>query len=281
MPRATIADVELYFELHGEGKIDTQQASGAAGADTVAFINGIAMTVQSWQPVRERFVDHGFRCLLHDCRGQLRSGKSLHRPFSLQLHAADFLALIDGLSIDRVHLVGTSYGAEIGILFAAAYPERTATLTLIACASELDSLMRAAAESWSIVADCGAVPLFRCMLPWAYSNHYLAQNRELLLAQEEAMSHQPANYCAAFKQLVEAFLQLDLSAELSRIQCPTLIIAAEQDLIKGPRIGRQIHNNIAGSEFCTLVGAGHAVVLEQPQQVAERTVQFIHRHCSC
>ncbi|ESQ16401.1 MAG TPA: alpha/beta hydrolase [Chromatiaceae bacterium] len=278
MPTLTIADIELYFELHGEEKMDAKQASDAVQADTVAFINGIAMTVQSWQPVREQFVNKGFRCLLHDCRGQLRSGKSLHRPFSFELHMADFLALLDRLNVNRVHLVGTSYGAEIGILFAATHPERVATLSLIACASKLDHLMRAAAESWSIAADCGAIALFRCMLPWAYSNTHLAQNRQQLLAQEQAMSRQPPEYRAAFKQLVDAFLQLDLSAELEHIECPTLVIAAEHDLIKGPAVGRQIHDGIAGSEFCILPDAGHALVLEQPHQVAARTIQFLHDH---
>ena len=36
MPREKIGDVELYYEVHGQGD------------GVVAFVNGVAMTVQSW-----------------------------------------------------------------------------------------------------------------------------------------------------------------------------------------------------------------------------------------
>ncbi len=266
MPAKKIGEVELYFESDGSGD------------QTVAFINGIAMTVDSWQPIRRRFVEHGYRCLLHDCRGQLRSEKPADGLYTMEQHVADFIGLLDALDLKRVHLVGTSYGSEIGMLLACTHPERTETLTVIAGVSELDDLMRAAAESWAIAADCGAVPFFRCMLPWAYNSDYLAKNHQSLLAQEEAMTRLPPEYFAAFKGLVGAFLQLDITAELQRIACPTLIISAERDLVKGPRYGQIIHDEVADSEFIVIPEAGHAVVIEQPELVAERIIDFIDRH---
>jgi 3-oxoadipate enol-lactonase len=148
---------------------------------------------------------------------------------------------------------------------------------LIAAASELDGLLHAAAQSWAAAADCGAVPFFRCMAPWAYCSEYLSQNQQLLQEQEEAATRFPPDFLPAFKELVRAFLQLDITKEIENIACPTFVIAAEQDLIKGPRFGRLIHHQIAGSELEVIPGAGHAVVLEQPELVAERTIGFIDR----
>jgi 3-oxoadipate enol-lactonase len=266
MPTKKIADVALYYEMDG------------VGPATVAFLNGIAMTVKSWQPIREHLVAGGFRCLLHDFRGQLCSDKPTDSPYSLDLHAADFLGLLDALSLESVHLVGTSYGAEIGMIFAYSYPERVRTLTLIAAASELDGLLRAAAKSWQAAADCGAVPFFRCMAPWAYCSQYLTQNQQLLQAQEEATTRFAPDFFVAFKELVRAFLQLDITVELERIACPTLVICADQDLLKGPRFSRLIHDRIANSELVVIPGAAHAVVLEQPERVADRAIEFIDRH---
>lgn len=267
MPVKTIGGLELYYEIAG------------TGGETVAFINGIGMTVDSWQPIGERFLGRGFRCLFHDCRGQLRSAKPADGHYSMEQHATDFVELLDALGFDKVHVVGTSYGSEIGMLFACAYPERIETLTVIAGVSELDALLRAAVESWAVAADGGAASLFRCMLPWAYSSEYLAANQQLLREREEAMTRLPSDYCEAFKRLVGAFLKLDITDQLKRIVCPTLVISAERDLIKGPTFGRLIHDNIANSEFVVLPRAGHAVVLEQPDLVAERTIEFIDRHC--
>jgi len=250
MPTQKIAGVALYYEMDG------------VGPATVAFLNGVAMTIKSWQPIRERLLASGFRCLLHDFRGQLCSDRPTDSPYSLELHAADFLGLLDALNLESVHLVGTSYGAEVGMIFAYSYPERVRTLTLVAAASELDGLLRAAAKSWQAAADCGAVPFVRCMAPWAYCSEYLTQNQRLLQAQEEATTRFPPDFFVAFKEMVGAFLQLDITVELERIACPTLVISADQDLIKGPRFGRLIHNRIADSQFVVIPGAGHAVVLE-------------------
>jgi len=265
MPAKKIGEIELYYEIEG------------SGPETVAFLNGVAMTVKSWQPIRERFVARGFRCLLHDCRGQLRSDKTTKGPYTMELHATDLLRLLDALELERAHLVGTSYGAEIAMVFAYTYPERVETLTVVAGTSELDGLLRAAAQSWAIAADCGAVAFFRCMAPWAYCSEYLEQNQQLLREQEEAMARLPPDFFSAFKQLVHAFLQLDITAELVRITCPTLVISAERDLIKGPRFGRLICDHIATSELAVIPRAGHAVVLEQPRAVARQTIGFIER----
>ena len=116
MPVKTIGGVELYYEIAGTGR------------EAVAFINGIGMTVDSWQPIGERFLGRGFRCLFHDCRGQLRSAKPVDGDFSMEQHATDFVELLDALGFDKVHVVGTSYGSEIGMLVACAYSERIETL---------------------------------------------------------------------------------------------------------------------------------------------------------
>lgn len=39
-----------------------------------------------------------------------------------------------------------------------------------------------------------------------------------------------------------------------------------------------IHENIADSEFVVIPHAGHAVMLEQPDLIAEHTINFIDRH---
>lgn len=115
------------------------------------------------------------------------------------------------------------------------------------------------------------------MSPWAYGSQYLAQNQQLLRDQEEATARLPPEYFAAFKQLVGAFLQLDITSQLDRILCATPVISAERDLLKGPRYGRRVHTRIPGSTFVVIPGAGHAVVLERPDLVAEYTIGFIDR----
>jgi 3-oxoadipate enol-lactonase len=261
MPLEKIGDVELHYEVAGDGP------------ETVAFVNGVAMTVRSWQPQRADFVRE-FRCLFHDTRGQLLSEKPA-MDYSMQMHADDLKNLLDHLGLERVHVVGTSYGSEIGMIFAYSYPEAVKSLTVITGVSELDEVVRAATGSWAVAASCGARVFYRCMVPWVYSSAYIAENREELRQREELMARLPPDFVEGFIRLVRAFSELDITGELHRITCPTLVVAAENDLVKPPRFSRIIHENIPGSELVVIPGSGHAVVLERPDLLNPLVRDFI------
>jgi 3-oxoadipate enol-lactonase len=255
--------VELYYEIDGEGP------------ETVAFVNGVAMTVQSWQPQRADFARE-LRCLFHDTRGQLLSEKPAS-DYSMRMHADDLKNLLDHLGIERVHLVGTSYGSEIAMVFALSYPEAARSLTVIAGVSELDEVVRAATDSWAVAASCGGKAFYRCMLPWVYSSGYIRDNRAALRQREEAMARLPPEFYDGFIRLVHAFSRLDITQKLHRITCPTLVVAAENDLVKPPRFSRIIHENIPGSELVVIPGSGHAVVLERPDLLNPLVLEFIRK----
>lgn len=263
MPRERIGEVELYWDLEGEGD------------EVVAFLNGVAMSVGSWQPQRDFFAGR-YRCLFHDTRGQLLSAKP-PGDYSLRMHADDLARLLDHLGIDRVHFVGTSYGSEIGMIFALAHPDRVRSLAVIAGVSEVGALTRAATDSWAEAARHDPTAFFRCMLPWVYSSAYLESHRELLAEREEAIRHLPPEFFEAFGRLVRAFTELDVTDELHRIACPTLVVSAELDLVKPPRYGELIHERIPDSELVVVPGAGHAVVVEQPDAVNRIVADFLDR----
>lgn len=73
------------------------------------------MTMRSWALQVPR-LSARFRCVLHDFRGQLRSGTPGN--YTLAQHVDDVRALLDHLGIERADVAGTSYGGEIGMLFA-------------------------------------------------------------------------------------------------------------------------------------------------------------------
>jgi 3-oxoadipate enol-lactonase len=248
MPRERVGEVELYYELCGEGD------------ETVAFVNGVAMTAQSWAPIKEVFQEE-FRCVLHDTRGQLMSEKP-EMDYTLEMHAEDMKNLFDHLGIEEVHLIGTSYGSEIAMIFACEHPEMVKTLLVVTGASELD----------------GAEPFFRALVPWAYSSDYIEANSSALDERERILSTLPRDFFEGFIRLVKAFHRLDVTDQLQRIECPTLVVSAENDIVKPPRFGRIIHERIPGSEFVIMPRSGHAVVIEDPIGLSEVMLSFIKRH---
>ncbi len=94
MPKLEINDVSLFYDLKGDGD------------ETVAFLNGVAMSTEGWA-AQTQFFSENYRVLLHDFRGQ---GKStlVSEGITFAMHARDMAALLDSLGIDRLHIVGVS-----------------------------------------------------------------------------------------------------------------------------------------------------------------------------
>jgi 3-oxoadipate enol-lactonase len=251
--RAQVNGVELAYELSGEG------------GETVAFLNGIAMSIGHWKPMASA-LGHGRRTLAHDFRGQLLSGKPAG-PYTLELHARDLAALLDRLGIEAVHVVGTSYGSEVGLAFARLFPERTKSLAVIDGVSEIHPLLAAAVSSWRTASLVDPVAFFRALVPWTYSEAYIGANAAVLSAREKAVAGLPHDYFVAFADLCDAFMAIDETPHLGEIRCPTLIAVGEKDILKPEAYARIMAQGIRGARLAVLPGLGHASTIEDPEAV--------------
>lgn len=238
------------------------------------YLNGIGMTVSHWKAFREQMKPG--RDVLHDFKDQLRSGKAAS-AYEMESHAHELAALLDRYGIASAIVIGTSYGAEVGLLFALHYPGRCRGLVLIDGVSESDAVLKAAVESWKYAALSDPRVFYRTLIPWNYSAEFIEQNGWMLSEREASVAQLPREYFEGFARLCDAFLSLDITGELHRIDCPTLILVAEYDILKTERYTRLMYETIPGAEVATVAGAGHAVVIENPVACAQHTQAFIDR----
>jgi 3-oxoadipate enol-lactonase len=264
MPRATVNGVELSYEIAG------------SGAEWIVLLNGVAMSIAHWKPVVDRLPAR-YRCLLHDFRGQSLSPDQPGKPGARRLedHVDDLRALMDAVEVDRAHVVGTSYGAEVALLFAVAHPERTASVVSIDGVSELDPLLKATVEGWKAAALSDPVVFYRITIPWNYSASYIAANADSLARREAAVAALPRSWFTSFAGLCDAFLRIDLTKDLHRIACPALVLVAANDILKGERFARIIADHVRGSRLQVIPEAGHAVVVERPAETAAAIAEFL------
>ena len=96
---------------------------------TVLLHHGFTRHLEFWTPFVPSIARH-YRVVRHDVRG---AGKSSEpppsSPWTLDRMIEDVVALTDALGIRRVHHVGAESGGIVGLVFAARYPERTASVT--------------------------------------------------------------------------------------------------------------------------------------------------------
>jgi 3-oxoadipate enol-lactonase len=263
MPYSQLNGTAIYYEETGSGP-------------PVVLLNGVMMTARSWALTSPRLAPE-YRCILHDFRGQLMSLEDTG-PFRMEQHAHDLAALLDHLEIEAAHLVGTSYGGEVGMLFALEYPERSRSLTAISCVSEVGPDVRRRVEQWADTARLAPERLYEVTVPANYSPDFLVRQPDLLAAGQARLAEYPEEFFPAFANLCDAFLDLAITARLAEIACPTLVICGERDLLKPAAYSEIIASRVPDSQLEIVPEAGHAVILEAAGEVNEMIASFLAEH---
>lgn len=268
MPYVKINGVDIYYEVVGEG-------------EPVVFVNGIFMNTNSWL-YQCTVLSKKYKVVLHDLRGQWKSGKPKDRDaYSIEIHVEDLKGLLDHLGVKPVHLVGTSYGGEIAIRFTAKYPDYVKDLIIITAASEIHLDLKLTALRW--LEGAKTKDPYRFVLSWindVYSDNFLNKMGWGFIERLVNVYSSSFDFEAAVF-LLESFLELEknpLTPILREIDVPTLVIAAEKDRVKPVKYSKIIAEGIRNSKLIVIDNAGHAVVIEKPEIVNMLIMGFIEKN---
>jgi len=109
MPYIDLSDVRCYFEQVGQG-------------DPLLLIPGLGRTCRLWDGVAETLGEH-FSLIMPDNRGLGRS-IAKRTPRNLRDLAVDLVELLDGLGVERAHVLGISFGGVVAQWLAIDHPTR-------------------------------------------------------------------------------------------------------------------------------------------------------------
>jgi 3-oxoadipate enol-lactonase len=263
VPKINVNDIEIYYEL-----------SGPDDAPVLVLSNGIMMGSASWAFQRVVLEKH-LRVLLYDCRGMWQSDHP-DGPYSMQMHADDLAGLLDALGIENAHIAGISYGAEISMLFALTYPQKTKSLIVMAGVSEIHPLLRAQTYPWFLAAELNDPELLlRTSYHLNFGEEWIKSNQAFIDASVERYAQLDMK---ALSWLMKAFYDFDITNQLNKINAPTLVIAGANDLIKGPEYAKIIVDNISSSELVIIPGSGHVLCLEKPDIINTLLLGFVTKN---
>ncbi|MBC8449482.1 MAG: alpha/beta fold hydrolase [Chloroflexi bacterium] len=263
MPEIEANGIQIYYELHGP-----------EDADVLVLSNGVLMSTASWAFQTPVLSQH-YRLLLYDCRGMWQSDHP-PGPYSMEMHADDLAALLDVLSIESAHIGGTSYGAEISMVFALKYPKRTRRLIVTSAVSQVDPLLKGMIDTWAAAARAHDPDmLFQVVYPLTFSEAWIAANQAAL---DTARERYKTLDFDAFLELLHSFCQLDVTADLHKIAAPTLIVVGEDDLIKPRKYSEIIARQIPHAEYAIVPHAGHAALWERPGVFNSLILGFLAKH---
>ncbi|HUQ76688.1 MAG TPA: alpha/beta hydrolase [Burkholderiales bacterium] len=108
--------VALHYEESGSGT-------------PVVFVHEFGGDARSWEP-QVRYFSRLYRCIAYNARGYPPSEvpEDFNR-YSMERARDDIRSVLDGLHIERAHVVGLSMGAFATLHFGLAYPKRAQSIT--------------------------------------------------------------------------------------------------------------------------------------------------------
>lgn len=269
MANIMVNGVNLFYELKGD----------ADAEETVVFLNGVMASTTSWIFQTQVFEKMGFKILLHDFRGQLKSDKP-EGTYSFAQHASDVIELMEKLGIKKAHMIGTSYGGEVAMRLAIDYPEYVKTISIIDSVSQLDEILKYFVKGWKDLAEQkDGEKFFWGMMPSIYYNDFIVNNLEVLKKRAEAMTYVPKDYFDGQISLYKTFEEdVYMTDELHKIQCPALVVCGQNDILKPAKFSKIIADHIKNSEFAVIPDCGHVTIFEKPDILNSMLLGFVMKN---
>lgn len=262
MPFLQVEDVRLYYEWHGPEE-----------APPLVLVNGLLTDTSSWAPTVQA-LEHRYRILTYDCRGQGRSDKPPH-PYPPSLHAHDLEGMLQalGLAAYGVHAIGLSSGGCVLLDLAARRPSWFRSLVIVDAYARVDNALKARLQGWVAAMEVGGGPLrFDVATPWVWGRTFLNQNYEALRPFRDKAVGIPQEPAI---NLIKGAMNHDVLANLWRITCPTLAVVGEEDVLTPRPYAEEIAGGVAGARLEVLAGAGHASLLEKPEEFNRLALRFL------
>lgn len=242
--------------------------SGGAGVPLI-LLHANTGTSAVWASQVEHFSRAGYRVIAFDRRGW---GKSIANPATGAQPgsiAGDLDALAEYLKLEKFHLLGVAGGGFAALDYAAWHPERLRSLLIAASTGQI-----ADKEIADFIARL-EIPGLR-KLPAVYREvgpSYRGANPEGTQRWIEIEEH--ARQTEAIDQPLRT---PNTFAKIETIPTPTLIMAADADLLAPPALMRIWAAHVKTHEWADVTDAGHAIAWEQPHLFNEKVLEFIRRH---
>lgn len=262
----------LNYEVAGQGQ-------------DVVLVHGLGLSsMKTWVNQVPELAKY-FRVHTYDVRGFGQSDNPAGK-FSVQQHAYDLYALLQTLGLSQVVLVGFSMGGWIAQQFALDHPEMVKALVLSCTTSGLrpEGAQRFVSRAAKVDSE-GTAPLAEEQIRNTFAPESLSGQADLIDFYRQNFLDSSANNPTSYASMFRALTVTNWTAQLGRIQCPTLVVCGDAD--KGITCGKTptdaaeiLHQGIAGSQLAVIHQGGHYAHLERPQEWNAMIISFIQKVAS-
>jgi aminoacrylate hydrolase len=265
MPFADFDDLRIHYQLRGHGPV-------------VLGIMGFGLDQRFWAGQIPTITESN-TFLTFDNRG---TGRSTGAPSAtIDEMSGDVLRLLDHLGIDRAIVFGASMGGAIAQRLTLDHPERVVALILaVTWARPIEFMRRQEGLARAVMQAGGPEALVEASLLRMFTPRFFeigpeAIDQMLRAYESESGAEMLPSETILLAQL-DAIDKHDTLAELGGIDCPTLVVGGEMDMMVPYFASEEIAAAIPGSELATF-RTGHALMFEEMDAFNARLADFLAR----
>ena len=248
MEKINVNGIELVYERRGKGT-------------PLVLLHGYPLDHHTWDFVAPA-LEGTFDLILPDLRGFGQS-TTVDSQYTLDTFASDIAGLLDHLGIQKAAIAGHSMGGYVALAFTKLYPERVSELGLVSTQTLADppdrkeGRYKTAAE----VAEKGISGVVETMTPKFTLDEKLQTSARKIMEMQK-----PGAVIGALKAMAE---RMDMSALLSTIKIPVVVIHGDADSLISVDRAREMKAAVPHAHFVELKGIGHLPMMEAVNETAE------------
>jgi len=261
MPTLKVNGIEIYYEIHGQGK-------------PLVMIMGIRRNAEWWYAQIPSFSKH-FKVIVFDNRGAGRS-EMPRMDYSIRLFAEDTAKLMETLNINSAHLLGISMGGYIAQELAINYPDKIKNMILgcTSCGGERAVLMsQDNMKKFSDIKGLTPKDILRMNMKIYFSDEFI-QKYPNKIEEFIDISLRYAQTPEFFERQFAACLKHDTADRLDRISAPTMILAGDDDPLVPPENSKILKELMPASELYYFKGLRHCFFIEDADRFNQKAIDF-------
>lgn len=221
-----------------------------------------------------------FRVIRPDFRGQGLSGAASAGIVTMDDCAADMSTLLSALGIEQCQVLAQSMGGDVAFRLALLRPDLVTSIVVLgssACAEPADQL--ADFRDWVTGVErqgfSGEVLDYTMRIMLGESCRSDIQRRPVVQWMRRQLQSLDKGLLPAMRGVVE---RPGVVERLREIDIPVLIVSGEEDMPRPPAWSQEMHQALPNSELWSMERVGHSPILERPDTVIPRLLDFYRMH---
>jgi len=258
-----------------KGKDIFYRLDGDSNKEKMLILNGIMMSTRSWEPFMETWLEN-FQVLRVDFFDQGQSDK-LKEEYDQSLQVDLLNQLLISLKIEKINIVGISYGGEVALNFACHHQDKVKRLILFNSSAYTNPLLKDIGRSWIKAGQTRDGSLYyKTTIPIIYSASYYESKIEWMKNREKVLTpiFSDPEFLDAMERLTLSAESYDVRDQLKDLNVHTLIVTADEDFLTPRKDQEYLVKHIKNAHWMTIPGVGHASMYENPLLFASLITGF-------